>query len=374
MYFKLNPECYLVAGTTRSTIHNLHTGGIIWLDEAQSAHILQSETGAALAETAEVHQSLSDKGWGFYSNEPVYVDKARPINVFREKKLWKEAPTFNMAILQIVNSCNQRCDGCGVSFCPICLVGDSAAATKPTLTTAEWVQVIKDVASAGAGSVLFTGGECMLHPDLHMFIMLAIQEGMSVAVQTNGLMPLDNLPESVSVSVRLNTIEDFDRIAANIANCTQVAFLCQDFSPELLEGKLRSGWTARQVMSDGPRISRPALSQCGLDRFFVKKNRDSCLNGKMFIRHDGSLVPCLEQRHNVIGNVSQGNFSDLYKTLINDYWCTPLVDQAEAGKCKQCEFIYACNACRFLNVEQRCSYDPSVGQWSPLDVLWGEES
>ena len=369
MYFKLNPECYLVAGAMRSVVYNLHTGGIIWLNDIQSEHLLKSETGAALTEPAEVHQALSDKGWGFFCEHPVYVDKVRPLNAFREKRLWKEAPSFDIAILQIVNQCNQRCNGCGASFCPICLVDDSAKQIKPTLETAEWRQVIKSLASAGAASILFTGGECMLHPDLHILILQAIQERMRVAVQTNGLIPLDYLPEFVAVTIRLNMAEDFERIAANIQNRQQIDFLCQDFSPDLLAGKLAPGWTARPVMSDGPHISRIAMTQCGLDRFFVKKNRDSCLNGKMFICHDGSMVPCLEQRHKVIGNVLHDNFSDLYKLLINDYWCAPLMESAEIRKCKHCEFIYACNSCRVLNVEQRCSYDPDEGKWSSVDVL-----
>lgn len=370
MYFKLNPECYLVAGSTRATVQNLQTGGIFWLDEAQSAYLLQSESGVPLETPAEVHQTLAAKGWGFFSQEPVYVDKVRPINAFREKKLWKEAPVFNMAILQIINHCNRSCAGCGDSFCPICFVDDTAPG-KPVLSTAKWQQVIKSVAAAGAGSVLFTGGECLLHPDLHHLIKCAIGEGLKVGVQTNGRISLDKLPAYVSVTVRLNTLEDFEQIATNIEMCRQLSFLCQDFSPDLLNGRLRSSWSARQVASAGPRISMSSLTPCDMDRFFVRKTRDSCLNGKMFICYDGSLVPCLQERKNVIGDVTREDFSALYKKLINDYWCAPFQDQA--GKCSECEFVFVCGACKSLHVEQRCSYDPGIGQWSPLDVILCEE-
>jgi len=33
------------------------------------------------------------------------------------------------------------------------------------------------------------------------------------------------------------------------------------------------------------------------------------------------------------------------------------------GKCKKCEFKYACNSCIFADCDKLCSYDVEAGQW-----------
>ena len=43
VYFRLNPECYLVLGKKRSVIHNILKSEMVWLDEANTQVMMNAE-------------------------------------------------------------------------------------------------------------------------------------------------------------------------------------------------------------------------------------------------------------------------------------------------------------------------------------------
>jgi radical SAM protein with 4Fe4S-binding SPASM domain len=372
MYFRLNPECYLATGKIGSVIYNLHTKEMIWLDKHASSQMIRCEAGAEVSGDNEICRDLSNGGWGFFSEKPTYVDKARPKNAFQERRLWQEAPSFEVAILQITNECNLNCRNCGRIFCPICMKNKNEKAV--ALNTDQWLYVIESIGEAGGQRILFTGGECTLHPDLDKLISGSRQHGMSVVIQTNGFRPLEKIPEDVVVSVLVRNSTSFARIAKSVYGRQKVEFMCSDFEVSRISHKFANAWTARKVISEGPLISETSLYECGLDRFFTRRSRDSCLNGKMFIRYDGSLVPCYERPADILGNVVHDDFSLLYKVLINEFWNKPFVKSAPDHKCGQCEFVYACGACRFKNAGKRCLYEPERGSWKQVGGNGGSRS
>ncbi len=121
-YFRLNPECFLITGQTGSVIHNLYTGEAIWCNQDNTAALAKSEANNPIGEDSALFHELERRNWGFFADQPPFVDKLRTFNVFREKRLWKETPYIAMAVLQITNACNRACPSCETAFCPICKV------------------------------------------------------------------------------------------------------------------------------------------------------------------------------------------------------------------------------------------------------------
>lgn len=115
--------------------------------------------------------------------------------------------------VDVTNACNARCPDCA---------GGRAAAT------AQWepatAKVFAQMWAAGVRAVIFTGGgEPTLHPHLPDFIYAARQEGMEVALISNGI----SLPEKV--------------ISAVAACCTWVRF---SLAPDAASWAIQSGLDA----------------------------------------------------------------------------------------------------------------------------------
>jgi radical SAM protein with 4Fe4S-binding SPASM domain len=205
---------------------------------------------------------------------------------------------------------------------------------------------------------MITGGECLLYKDITQIITEAVNLSLNVSIQTNGRIPLDDIPEEVMISVLFNEYSSPEILFKNISHRKQAAILFQDMEPDKFTAEIKQGWTIRKISSQQPKIDKNTMNNCGLDRFFYKKNRDSCLNGKMFILHDGSVVPCFQAKDFRIGNIVDENFTELYRLLIQQYWYTPLKEQIKGEKRSSCELIYACTSCRFSDVENNCVYNP----------------
>lgn len=354
-YFNLNSECYLVPGHHRSAVYNLDTGEAIWLNAVQSKTLVLSESKKELTEPALIYDYLAERGWGFYSQKPVFVDKARTINVFGERRIWLQQPQFAVLVAQITDSCNQACENCGRSFCPICFSDNKDGVC---LSTAQWLRIIEDASTMGCQSIMFTGGECFLHEGLHQMLELALKLGLDVTIQTNGRSPLADIPAHVGISVLCNPYSDTNLLFKNIRGRQRVTVIFQDVDandfPDVIEGN----WVLRTVSSSEPRKGKDYLHNIKLDAFFYKKLKDPCLNGKMYICADGSVVPCFQKKEYPLGNVECGEFSEIYSDLIKQYWYAPLEQRTRSMKCHSCELIYACPVCRFSNVGDSCNYEP----------------
>jgi radical SAM protein with 4Fe4S-binding SPASM domain len=358
-YFNLNPECFLVPGKSRSAVYNLNNGKIILLDQIQTKALIHSESKQGITESAEIYEYLAMKKWGFFSDHAVYIDKVRPTNIFRQRRFWLETPMFRTLIIQITQECNQQCKNCGKTFCPVCTSASKLdGRIHSVLTTEAWVAIIQNAAAHGVCGVLFTGGECLLYDGITQLISESINLGLSVSLQTNGRLSLDKIPQEVTISVLCNKDSACESIFENIANRRQVSILFQDMEPDKFMAEAKQGWIIRRISSQQSKIDKNTMSDCALDRFFYKKTRDPCLNGKMFVLPDGSIVPCFQKIDTPLGNLAHGDFTELYRLLIQQYWHASLAEQTQGKKCASCELVYACAACRFSDVENNCLYNP----------------
>jgi MoaA/NifB/PqqE/SkfB family radical SAM enzyme len=347
-------------GAKRSVVQNLYTGEAMWCDEQATQALVESESNVPCETPPELFQTLAQRGWGFFAERPPFVDKLRTYNVFREKRLWKETPYLGLAVLQVTNRCVRRCQSCSLAFCPICKVFPEATDSLPT---ADWTAILEELAGFGARQVLFTGGEPLLREDLPELALIAARHGMGVQVHTTGLVPLPAGFPDVAFSVLVVAQEDLPRIAEILAGRQHVVLLMQDLDPALTADQVPSQWQALRISASPPRLGKADLLVTGFDRFFARKLTDSCLNGKIYIGHDGRVFPCFGHRGSAVADIRADGVPAAIQTLVDQYWNVP-VDRAEAArKCNRCEFRFCCGSCRYLDVEARCAYDVKSGAW-----------
>ena len=362
-YFRLNPECFLITGEKGSVVHNLYTGEAIWCDQADTAALVQSETNHPVNETVSVFRELKQKHWGFFSDKPPFVDKLRTFNIFRESRLWKETPYISMAVLQVSNVCNLNCPSCETSFCPICKVFPSTVEDGEPLSTGDWLDLITELKRFGTQWIVFTGGEALVFTDLETLVRHASSLGIVVQVHTNGLLPLPPDFPDVAFSILLSDVTALPVIVENFGARHNVTLFNSGVDPQIIAETVRSSWRVQVVSPEPPTIEKKNLMEIGFERFFTRKLNDSCLNGKIYVTHNGAVLPCFGHKDSPVANIKRNGLAASVKVLVENYWNVAIDKIDSDRKCNQCEYRYCCNSCRYLDVEQKCKYDIKEGTW-----------
>ncbi len=346
-----------------SVIHNLYTGEALWCDSDITEALVKSESNQRIDPEQRIYRDLEAKRWGFFSDRPPFVDKLRTFNVFREKRLWKETPYVAMAVLQLTNRCRLDCPSCQTSFCPICRV-DSSFDGEPSMTGRQWRELIVQLRRFGTRNIVFTGGDAMLSDELPSLVRHADSLGIAVQVHTTGLIrPGPDFPD-VAFSILLTLPENLDRVLANFEGRSNVTVLSQGIEASLTERLSQQGWRVLPVDPSPPEMTKNTLVRTDFDRFFSRRSGDSCLNGKIYITHDGKAFPCFGHRGEPIADVSDAGLAAAVKILVDEYWNLP-VDKVDPNrKCARCELRYCCTSCRYLDVDRRCGYDVDRGRWA----------
>lgn len=362
-YFRLNPECFLASGAKRGVIHNLYSGEAMWCDEHDARLLARCERNNPVEADREVLVKLEMMGWGYFAVEAPFVDKLRTFNAFRERRLWRETPFITTAILQISNACGVGCRDCRSAFCGICTVFEDTEQSVVPLTLAEWSCVIDDLRRFGTKHIVFTGGEAAASPDLVPLVTRACNAGIVVQVHTSGLVKLpEDLPE-VAFSVLLTQEDALPIVQRTLAGRKDVSIMSCNIDAASLAARVDDKWRIMPVNRSAPRITAKNLTPTKVDRFFARKSRDHCLDGKIFIAYDGAVHPCLQHRADPIAYLRRDGLSGAVKVLVEDWWSRS-VDQPTADrKCNRCEFRYCCNGCSFIDPDRSCTYEPTSGAW-----------
>lgn len=355
-YFQLNPECYLITGMHKSLIHNLLTGKIMWLDGDNTKHILLAESGNKVNECEPTFKELEKLGWGFFSDSKYFIDKLRPTNIYNETKIWKNSPNLFFATIQLTTECNSNCSFCNNIFCPICIKDSSEIMMDKSV----FFKLINECAFYGLREVLLTGGEPLLHPNIHEMCSYIEDKNISLLIKTSGLIEPTNFPQNTKFIILLDNFNDFDKMVSNYKSYRNITILTHN-RKDLTLSRLPEGWRI-QFFTKNLIINKETMKGTTLDEFFLRKLNNPCLFSKITVLSDGSVVPCLQNKNQIIGNVKKDDFAQIIKKLSLDYWSKP-IGERKFGKCKNCEFKYACNSCVFADCDKSCSYDVEVGQW-----------
>ncbi|WP_025690430.1 radical SAM protein [Paenibacillus zanthoxyli] len=347
-------------GKKKSVVCHLLTEEMVWLDEAHTAKLRDAEANCSVDKTDHFFKELESMRFGFFSDHVVYVDKLRPINSFSQKKMWQDAPRINLAILHVTNECNLDCSFCKTSFCPVCKRFEDQ---QPPLTADQWKQILEQLARFGPSSVLITGGEPTCYPFIDELLSYSVSLGMPTSVHTNGLIPLNYSSPKLGVHITVSSPKNLDIILKNYNKIkSRVTLLVDDPLFEFVKAKTKGRWKMMRITYKEPFIKKEGLPKPNMDRFYARKLFDPCLNGKIAISYTGDVYPCLGSSEPLL-NLNHKSLPQAVKMLIEEYWKQTVDSRENQLKCKECEFKYSCNACRFLNTDKNCGYNLEASSW-----------
>lgn len=358
-YFNLNPECYLIVGERRAVIQNLLTSEVVWLDEDDTNLLIDTEKGNAVDDSKEILKELEEKKWGFFSDKKFYIDKIRTMNLFNEKKFWKERPIVYSAVMQLTDACNMRCSKCEEIFCPNCIHIHNE---EKDLPVEKWINVIKELKKFGLMHLVLTGGEVTLYDGLYEIIDFALNKGVKVTISTNGINKLNAINDKLDIIININEPDQIEKVIENYKDVDGIKVV--NYTSEYINiEEINKSWKIVKDSIEAPFISENSILNTDLQQFFANKYSNSCLKFRMYITNNLNVVPCFGDKKNVIGNIIEKGISQLIYDLSTNYWNKPKSKFQNSSKCVNCEFKYSCSICTNVKSNTNCKYRLEIGEW-----------
>lgn len=257
---------------------------------------------------------------------------------FTQAKFERNIPRFAKGPVdvtwEVTNRCNLRCKQC---FLP-----DAGPASPDELTTEESFAMMDNLAEGGAKSLLLSGGEPLMRPDLEQLARYAAGR-FTIWLQTNGWLLEENAPivkglgfQQVQVSLDGASAEShdffrgkgsFDRAVAGIKECVRLgvpsvgiaATVCRrntDQVPMLIDLALQLGVRAFETLTfmpsgRGQNLSDQVLStqeRMRLYRYLSERQQQlqsrmvvSSEEPHMYIENKGLLEACASPHSHAVG-------------------------------------------------------------------------
>lgn len=411
-YFMLNSECYLVGGSLRGAIYNLHTGALFSIGPELTQIVALCEQRVHLGEITERQQVSVDELFitlgklqslhlgMFYENRPLIEKLMPPLT----KKMRKERFVPRMLghlYLELTGSCNLDCAFCDeASTEPRKAIGCNRwpVSHEQGLTDEEWLDVVKDAGQAKCATLQIMGGEPLLEKSLvFQIIETATDSGITnIVLSTNGLLLdatdiqfLSQYPVILSVQVYSHKPEVHDRITQASGNFERTVDIVSrlkeagiTFSFELVILKetqdhweeALSYFTAFEPLTVTYDMIRPSTTggngfvpEQMVYQLYALKKEDRLLpemssedffhwcqghpfwDGKLAVLRTGDVLPDPTSRTQVIGNVKDKGVKEMLRDGDMDVYWDMSKDYIDV--CKDCEYRYACPDLRSLERE-----------------------
>lgn len=357
MFFRLLPEVYLIVGKNKSFLQNISAKKAFWIDKNIADLIKICENNAPIpAEFLEYAKELEKNKWGKITETPIFVEKLRPSNIVDTRQIHSKAPIINYATIKLTDRCNLNCNKCGKVFCPSCLKGG----TDDIMDISTVKFIIKNLKNYRCKTVLLTGGEVTLIPDLKDICDTIVKSGLRVVISTNGINKLDKCFMNLDILISVFSKEQLMKIIDNYKEFNNVTVV--NFFSDTRFPLLPKTWKCINRTNENHKITRKSLINMSVDRFYMRQTKNTCLSGKIVIDECGDVYPCLEaiKHQKKVGNVNEFPWEDIVRMLSEKFW-NEKIDNHKI--CKDCEFRYACNSCFFDDVEKNCCYNLEAGMW-----------
>ncbi len=412
-YFSLNHDVFLVKGALRGALYDLNSGDVFSIDPASVKIIDLCEQGEPLAEVyasceeatpaeieAYLHQ-LQDLKIGKLCDQEPDVEKVE-----------LEAPPHRIRFvwLEVKENCNLACQHCYASSSPKTKADDE-------LSLEKWEAVVEEIANLKCKNIQFIGGEPLLLGEglfqliqhardlgfdfIELFtnatlldekhIALLKEYGVHVATSLYSKRPKVHdvvTGRKGSFDKTIKSIRLFQEYDVPFRLALVVMKANQDYVEETIEffrelGSKRLGYDVVrpsgrgsdcELLPDRPELDRKQnearFPQIDKRTFGRNHFYNSCWFGKLLIKSNGDVIPCVMSRDELIGNVRDSSLAEMLKSEnLKSYWGL-CVDKIEI--CQNCEYRYACRDCRPVALGQtgrlngkttRCLYDPYQGVW-----------
>ncbi|HLF27704.1 MAG TPA: radical SAM protein [Anaerolineae bacterium] len=431
-HFLLDPSCYLVGGAKRSALYNLKSGNVFSIDETAAKVLERCENGlsleAVLSEVDGVQpdelmaylKQLAVAGMGnFYERPLPFIEKLQPNLTLEQKVRRRVSQPVSYAFLELTPECNYACTFCTPTETAArrrtgCMRWVMDTAIEPMLRDDEWLTVIDDLAWIGCPALHFIGGEPLLREELLIKLIdrargqgiakiylstnttllgdeqvdFFARQGVHLFIQLVSHRPavhdrLTGCPGSYRLLTRnLGKLKragcpySFTLLLTEDTHTEQTGALeyFRAFDPyQVSVDWLRPG-APRDAAPSGMAPSlfrcRPQFPPLTAGPFFQRRDSHACWMGKLAITANGSVLPCIIARKELIGHVRHKSVKHLYRDKDFDFYWHFNIDKVEG--CNGCEFRYACFDCRPLArsvcgrltaKDPYCTYAPLEGRW-----------
>lgn len=377
MYFKLNPECYLVMGRSRGAIFDLIKEEIYPLEAKEARFIASCEKNLPVCGDEDLLKRLKRLCLGnFYLNKS-YVQKLRVGTPLADEQEIGNPPELYRAFLEINNLCNRDCWFCGyqgVKRSMGCMGCNKWRCHGKPLPVDRWMELIDELKYLKCRDLYISGGDLTLVWDKTMDILnYAKGKFINIYVKLH--------EQSLSENV-MNDLKGKAKAIIQTDNpyCTQYgdSIFLLTIKPD--NWKKFSNFIGKNLLvdfvvdkvnalpSESPLISEGKMS-ANMYTFLNNIKYHPCLGHALVVCYDGNVIPCPMMRDHCLGNVANDGLYSIFRDEeVEKFWRLTL---DKIDKCKGCEFRYACTDCRSLeegltgklNGKQSCDYDPMEGKW-----------
>lgn len=387
-YFRLSPDCVLESNAADAALYDVHGRRLFLLDDSAHALLAACEQNTSLdcrslpPESLDFLEWLTTEGMGFFEDRPAYIDRFLP-----HSPIMRLVPG-PVAYCQLDIAITNRC-GFGCRFCP---VKPSALTWQACLTClrcggerdaapvrADFQDLVRQAAAMGFTRIHLRGGDPLLEWEAVLQIVRAAESHRQLLVLITTPVSAAHLEDVVSlgahpqVLLNLVLVADagsspamsplfrslVDRLRQERVRFSVTALL-GDVDPRDHAGLLESlkGSLGRKPRHAEIRESRgsstlarfPIPDKAGrrLSRwqnpveFFARREKSSCLDGRIQLNYDGSLQPCA----GVASDCGALDERGLPMTLQNDaIYRSWELDKNRSHSCRDCVVRYACHEC-----------------------------
>lgn len=344
MYFKLNNSCFIKNGENGSVLYNLAKNDLVELDSDETKLLLLADSGVKLTGNEEkfgLLKALEEMGYGFFSEHNYFVDKLRPYNKFSLTRpdLFPLNPTT--AYLQLTNKCRLGADFCSKRFCSPCMCDENEISMKLD----EWKNVVDSLIEFGTKVFVLTGGNILMYSELQGLADYIRKSGANVSILINEIDDrIYQLDKSMQIICNQCNFEYSDEQLSELIDYFPNLTVMSTYDPKIEKDKLIK-------ITSEYKIEKENFAKPDIEKYYLRKDRDLCLTGKIFITSSGNIVPCFTMKNKIIGNVLHENIKKLIKSLAERHWN---MHSENYKKCADCKWFYACHSCQAFDAEKNC--------------------
>lgn len=406
---ELKEKCYFVKGHKNATIYDLKEEKVYSINE-EGKEILCKVLGKNVADFSKIENE--------FINELKKLNLIEEARIHKKNNIEKSNPNLKYVWLEITEACNLNCVHCYGEF------GKPKINHSELISTSEWKLIIDKLREEKCGEIQLIGGEPTVNADFIEILNYAHQKGMKrIDVFTNGTqinekniseLKKDNVSVRVSLYGHNDEIHDkitqvkgsFEKTTKALALLkkynipTRIAVVImrenEDYINDIKNYIKSIGYDytgydtirpscANEISKHS--VSNPNIleSRYNTEPIFYTSQKsfmdnhfyNSCWNGKLAIKSNGDIIPCIFARDNVVGNIKKNTLEEIKNAIIEKWQITK--DNIEV--CKDCEFRYCCHDCRPIakgitgndfSKYPRCCYNPYTGEWKKVSEITKE--
>jgi len=371
MYFRLNPECYLIRGKKNGAIFDLIDEETYALNQNETEIVAYCEDNNSINRNKDFLRELKRLCLGNFYSRKVYISRLRVGSPDIEQGTG-EPPEFNRAFLEINNLCNRDCWFCGyygIKRTLGCLGCNKWNESGDPVTIERWMNITDELQNLGCKDIYIKGGDLTLARDKTLDILDYASKKFNniyVTIHEQGL--TDSITDDLANNAKLivQTENPVDISSPNI-----IMLLTLDWERYVDMSEIQSKNTLvdfiikdKTSLMDG--ISLKGRIAPNMYRFLNNIRYHPCLGHTIAISNTGNVLPCPMMRNHAYGNIKNRELYSIFREKWDDIDNVWQLNLDKIDKCTSCEFRYVCNDCRALEEgltgrlsgKITCGYDP----------------